>query len=97
MSGAEATFGAVFKAVRRIIEARGLRQPDEPVITYVEGPIEVSRTALNEYEVRHDNALVFRARHTGALSNEHVFTPGEWAGEVMRIAWGAGPEERRKK
>ena len=90
MNEARATFGAVFKAVRRVIEARGERLPGEAAIVYTEGAIEMNRTAANEYEVRLGHALVFRARHTGALSSEHVFSPGEWVEDVMRIARGEG-------
>lgn len=78
-------FGEVFEAVKRITEARGVRVPGEPLTSYEEGGLEFSRTALNEYEVRHGGRVVFRAKHTGALSSAPVFEPGEWIEEVRRI------------
>lgn len=78
-------FSDIFEAVRRITEARGVRVPGEPLIWYKDGEMEFSRTALNEYEVRRDNRVVFRAKHTGALGSAPVFESGEWVGEVMRI------------
>ena len=85
MSRDDARFGEVFEMVKRVVEARGVRQPGEPLITYTEGAVELSRTALNEYEVRHAGRVVFRAQHTGALSSAHVFEPGDWVEEVKRI------------
>jgi hypothetical protein len=78
-------FGEVFEAVKRIVEARGVRVDGEPLITYKEGDVEFSRTALNEYEVRHAGRVVFRAQHTGALSNAPAFEPGDWVEEVRRV------------
>ncbi len=78
-------FGEVFGAVRRVVEARGVRFDRESLITYQEGGLEFSRTALNEYEVRDAGRVVFRSQHTGALSNAHVFEPGDWVEEVRRI------------
>jgi len=78
-------FGDVFEAVKRVVEARGVRVAGEPLVTYEEGGIEFSRTALNEYEVRHRGRVVFRAQHTGALSNAPAFEPGDWLEEVSRI------------
>jgi hypothetical protein len=40
---------------------------------------------LNEYEVRTEAGVVFRARHTGALSSDPVYKPGGWVDEVRRI------------
>lgn len=78
-------FSEVFEAVKRITEARGVRVPDEPLTSYEEGGLEFSRTALNEYEVRRGGRVLFRAKHTGALSSAPVFEPGDWIEEVMRI------------
>jgi hypothetical protein len=78
-------FGEVFAAVKRVVEALGVRFDRESLITYQEGGVELSRTALNEYEVRHAGRVVFRAQHTGALSNAPVFEPGDWVEEVRRI------------
>ena len=78
-------FGEVFEAVRRVTEARGAGTPGESLVTYEEAGVEFSRTVLNEYEVRFDGRLVFRARHTGALSSSHVFESGPWVEEVRRI------------
>jgi hypothetical protein len=78
-------FADVFEAVKRITEARGVRVPGEPLVSYKEGGLEFSRTAINEYEVRREGRLVFRAMHTGRLSSAPVFEPGEWVGEVRRI------------
>ena len=80
-----AGFGAVFEAVKRVVEARGVRHEGEPLITYSEAGITLTRTSLNEYEVRTDVGVVFRARHTGALSSDPVFTPGDWIEEVKRM------------
>ena len=80
-----ATFGEVFEAVRRIVRGRGERLPGEPLVTYAEGEIEVSRTAANEYEVRHRGEVVFRAGATGGLSSAPAFTPGGWVEQVWRI------------
>ena len=80
-----ASFGEVFEAVRRIVQDRGERLPGEPLISYAEGDIEVSRTAANEYEVRHKGEVVFRAGATGGLSSAHAFTPGGWVEQVWRI------------
>jgi hypothetical protein len=80
-----AVFSEVFEAVRRAVEARGVRQPGEPQINYAEGGLTLSRTPLNEYEVRVRARVVFRARHTGALSSAPVFEPGDWVEEVKRI------------
>jgi hypothetical protein len=78
-------FGEVFEAVKRAVEARGVRQPGEPLITYEEDGITLTRTPLNEYEVLTEAGLVFRARHTGALSSDPVFEPGGRVEEVRRI------------
>ena len=78
-------FGEVFAAVRRVVAARGVRYDLDSLITYQEGGLEFSRTALNEYEVRHAGLVVFRSQHTGALSSAHVFEPGDWVEEVRRI------------
>lgn len=75
-----ATFGEVFEAVRRIVRDRG-----ERLVSYAEGEIEVSRTAADEYEVRHRGEVVFRAGATGGLSAAHAFTPGGWLEQVWRI------------
>lgn len=83
--GTSPKFGDVFEAVKRVVEARGVRVAGEPLITYKEGAIELSRTALNEYEVRDAGRVVFRTQHTGALSSAHVFEPGDWVEEVRRI------------
>jgi hypothetical protein len=80
-----ADFGEVFAAVRRVVEARGVRFDRESLITYREGGLEFSRTALNEYEVRYAGRVVFRSQHTGALSSAHVFEEGDWVAEVRRI------------
>ena len=80
-----AGFGAVFEAVKRVVEARGVRQEGEPLITYSEAGVTLTRTPLNEYEVRTEAGVVFRARHTGALSSDPVFTPGDWTEEVRRM------------
>ena len=80
-----ATFGEVFEAVRRIVNDRGVRLPGEPLVTYAEGAIEVSRTAADEYEVRHRGEVVFRAGATGGLSSAPAFTPGGWLEQVWRI------------
>lgn len=80
-----AGFGDVFEAVKRVVEARGVRQEGESLITYTEAGISFARTSLNEYEVRTDEGVVFRARHTGALSSDPVFKPGDWVEEVKRI------------
>ena len=80
-----ATFGEVFEAVRRIVRGRGERLPGEPRVTYAEGDVEVSRTAANEYEVRHRGEVVFRAGGTGGLSSAPAFTPGGWVEQVWRI------------
>jgi hypothetical protein len=87
MSGQASTsaFGEVFEAVKRVVEARGVRQPGESLINYAEGGLTLSRTPLNEYEVRAGGRVVFRARHTGALSSAPVFEPGDWVGEVRRM------------
>ena len=81
----EAGFGAVFEAVKRVVEARGVRHAGEPLITYTEAGVTLTRTPLNEYEVRTDVGVVFRARHTGALSSDPVFKPGDWVEEVRRM------------
>ena len=83
--GASPTFGDVFEAVKRVVEARGVRQPGESFIVYTEAGVTLSRTPVNEYEVRTEAGVVFRARHTGALSSDPVFVPGEWVEEVRRI------------
>ena len=80
-----AAFGEVFEAVKRVVEARGVRAPGESLITYEVAGVELSRTALNEYEVRHSGRVVFRAQHTGALSSAPAFAPGDWVEEVRRI------------
>jgi len=80
-----AGFGAVFEAVKRVVEARGVRLEGEPFITYSEAGVTLSRTPLNEYEARTEAGVVFRARHTGALSSDPVFTPGDWIEEVRRM------------
>ena len=80
-----AAFGEVFEAVKRVVEARGVRHPGESQINYTEGRVTLSRTPLNEYEVRTEARVVFRARHTGALSSAPVFEPGDWVEEVRRI------------
>lgn len=88
MSGAgqnSPDFGQIFAAVKRVVEARGVRVAGESLVTYTEGGVEFSRTALNEYEVRSAGRVVFRAQHTGALSSAHVFEPGDWVEEVRRI------------
>ena len=83
--GPPATFGEVFEAVRRIVRGRGRRLPSEALVTYAEGEIEVSRTAADEYEVRHRGEVVFRAGATGGLSSAPAFTPGGWLEQVWRI------------
>lgn len=80
-----AGFGEVFEAVKRVVEARGVRQEGEPLITYREVGVTLTRTPLNEYEVRTEAGVVFRARHTGALSSDPVFKPGNWIEEVRRM------------
>ena len=80
-----ATFGEVFEAVRRIVRVRGRRLPSEALVTHAEGEIEVSRTAADEYEVRHKGEVVFRAGATGGLSSAPAFTPGGWVEELWRI------------
>ena len=80
-----AAFNQVFEAVKRVVEARGARQPGEPQVNYAEGGLTLSRTPLNEYEVRAGARVVFRARHTGALSSAPVFEPGDWVEEVKRL------------
>ncbi len=62
-----------------------MRQPGGPQINYAAGGLTLSRTPLNEYEVRAGGRVVFRARHTGALSSAPVFEPGGWVEEVMRM------------
>ena len=54
---------------RRIVRVRGRRLPREALVTHAEGDLEVSRTAANEYEVRHRGEVVFRAGATGGLSS----------------------------
>ena len=71
--------------VKRVVEARGVRQPGEPIVTYSEAGVTLSRTPLNEYEVRTEAPVVFRARHTGSPSSDPVFEPGDWVEEVRRI------------
>ena len=80
-----ASFGEVFEAVRRIVRGRGKRLPGEALVYYTEGDIEVSRTAADEYEVRHKGEVVFRAGATGGLSSAPAFTPGGWVEQVWRI------------
>ena len=80
-----AAFNEVFAAVKRVVEARGVRQAGESQINYETAGITLSRTPLNEYEVRTAAGVVFRVRHTGALSSAHVFEPGDWVEEVKRI------------
>ena len=80
-----AGFGAVFEAVKRVVEARGVRHEGEPLITYSEAGVTLTRTPLNEYEVRTEAGVVFRARHTGALSSDPVFQPGDWIEEVRQM------------
>lgn len=81
-----AAFSEVFKAVKRVVDARGVRREGESLITYAEAGLSLSRTPLNEYEVRTEAGVVFRARHTGALSSAPVFEPGGWVEEVRRMA-----------
>ena len=78
-------FREVFGAVKRVVEARGVSQEGESLITHTEAGITLSRTPLNEYEVRAGARVVFRARHTGALSSAPAFEPGDWVEEVMRM------------
>ena len=80
-----AGFGEVFEVVKRVVEARGVRHEGESLITYSEAGITLTRTPLNEYEARTEAGVVFRARHTGALSSDPVFKPGDWIEEVRRI------------
>ena len=80
-----AGFGAVFEVVKRVVEARGVRHEGEPLITYSEAGVTLTRTPLNEYEARTEAGVVFRARHTGALSSDPVFKPGDWIEEVRRM------------
>ncbi len=82
---AKPNFGQVFDAVKRVVEARGVRREGESLISYTEAGVTLSRTPLNEYEVRTEAGVVFRARHTGGLSSDPVFKPGDWVGEVRRI------------
>ena len=74
----EEDFATVYGAAREIIEARGARLPGEARLSYAEGSLEVARTEADEYEVRHEGALVFRCRGGGGRSGAHVFKPGEW-------------------
>jgi hypothetical protein len=67
-------FTVVYDTARQIIEARGTREPGGSKLTYVTGSLEIARTGADEYEVRHEGALVFRCRAGG----EHLFEPGEW-------------------
>jgi hypothetical protein len=85
VSDNDARFGEVFEMVRRVVEARGVREAGGPQVDYEEGGLMLSRTALNEYEVRADSRVVFRARHTGALISAHVFEPGGRVEEVRRM------------
>ena len=85
MSRDDPQFGEVFEMVKRVVEARGVREPGEPRIEYEEGGLTLSRTPLNEYEVRAGGRVVFRARHTGALSSAHVFEEGDWVDELVRM------------
>jgi hypothetical protein len=78
-------FGEVFEAVKRVVDARGVRLEGEALIAYSKAGITLARTPANEYEVRIDAGVVFRARHTGALSSEPVFKQGGWIEEVRRI------------
>lgn len=80
-----AGFSEVFEAVKRVVEARGLRQEGEPLITYTVAGVTLTRTPLNEYEVRTEAGVVFRARHTGALSSDPVFKPGDWIKEIRQM------------
>ena len=80
-----AGFGGVFEAGKRGVEARGVRHEGEPLITYSEAGVTLTRTPLNEYEVWTGAGVVFRARHTGALSSDPVFKPGDWIEEVKRM------------
>ena len=79
------SFADVFAAVRRVVEARGVRTPGESLITYEEGGLRLSRTPADEYEVRAGGKVVFRSRHTGGLSSEHAFQVGGWVEEVRRL------------
>ena len=79
------SFNGVFEMVKRVVEARGVREAGGSQIDYTEGGLTLSRTALNEYEVRTEAGVVFRARHTGALSSAHVFEEGDWVEEVRRL------------
>ncbi len=81
----ETKFSEVSEAVRRVVEARGVRRQRVSLITYSEAGVTLTRTPLNEYEARNDAGVVFRARHTGALSSDPVFEPGGWVEEVRRI------------
>lgn len=87
MSSREPTaeFSEVYDMVRRVVEARGVRQPGEPEVRYEAGGLSLSRTPLNEYEVRTEAGVVFRVRHTGALSSAHIYEEGDWVEEVRRI------------
>lgn len=80
-----AGYGVIFEAVKRVVEARGVRREGESLITYCEAGITLARTPLNEYEVRTEAGVVFRARHTAALSSDPVFSQGDWVEEVRRI------------
>lgn len=90
-----ADFAEVFGAVRRVLAARGVRLDRESLITYEEGDLEFSRTALSEYEVRRAGRVVFRSQQTGGLSSAHVFEPGDWVEEVRRIDVGVRRASRK--
>ena len=78
-------FSGVFGAVKRVAEARGVRQEGGSPIAYAEAGITLSLTPLNEYGVRTEAGVVFGARHTGALSSAPAFGPGGWFEGVMRM------------
>lgn len=84
-----AGFGEVLEAVRRVVEARGVRREGESMITYSEASV----TPPNEREVRTEACAVFRARHTGGLSGGPGFKAGRLErGSRMNLQ---GHQERR--
>lgn len=86
----EDNYDTVYEAAKRIIEESGTRHPGEATLSYAEGDLEVRRTSVDEYEVEHAGAVVFRCRHNGARSGAHVFKPGEWMARLMRVGRSPG-------
>jgi hypothetical protein len=75
-------FGTIYDTARQIIEARGKRERGGWRLTYVTGSLEIARTETDEYDVRHEGALVFRCRAGGV---DDVFEPGEWMVRLVQV------------